>query len=376
MLVTLLISVGVISLLAVFLALLMVIADATVGNYGEVKITINDRKELKVQGGQPLLKALNQEGVFIPSACGGRGSCGLCKVKVVQGGGNYLPTELPWISAEEKQNQVRFSCQFKVKNDIAIRIPEELFSVRQFTTKVETLRDLTHDIKEVRLNYETLTADGKKIPGKKTIKPAGPRDAAIPVPLAIRELIGKPSGLVQGNFTSQPPLPGKSPEESWFFAQVTPFQVHLKLGHHNSLVWITDLRTGQPVAGVRVEFLKSTFKAFDAVGDARADTMADAITGEDGIAMLPGTAILDPPLQLVNANGKDEPNLFLRCGKDDDMAVLPVRFDYQVSAEGANRAASSTRRIREAGTGSVLNLRMLRRSMMVFSTGFHGMPGS
>ena len=159
MLTTLLISVGVISLIAVFLALLMVIADATVGNYGEVKITINDRKELKVQGGQPLLKALNQEGVFIPSACGGRGSCGLCKVKVVQGGGNYLPTELPWISAEEKLNQVRLSCQFKVKNDIAIRIPEELFSVRQFTTKVETLRDLTHDIKEVRLKL----LDPKKI---------------------------------------------------------------------------------------------------------------------------------------------------------------------------------------------------------------------
>jgi Na+-transporting NADH:ubiquinone oxidoreductase subunit F len=70
---------------------------------------------------------------------------------VTEGGGNYLPTELPWISEEEKKQQVRLSCQFKVKNDVSIQIPKELFSVRQFTTTVERIRDLTHDIKEVRL---------------------------------------------------------------------------------------------------------------------------------------------------------------------------------------------------------------------------------
>ena len=152
MVTTLLISIGIISLISVFLALLMVIADATIGNYGTVKISINDgTKELEVRGGQPLLKALNQEGVFIPSACGGRGSCGMCKVRVVQGGGEYLPTELPWINEEEKKNQVRLSCQFKVKSDVAIVIPEELFSVREYSTVVEKIRDLTHDIKEITL---------------------------------------------------------------------------------------------------------------------------------------------------------------------------------------------------------------------------------
>ncbi len=161
MVITLLISIAVISLISVFLALLMVIADATIGNYGIVRISINDgTKELEVKGGQPLLKALNQEGVFIPSACGGRGSCGLCKVRVVQGGGEYLPTELPFISEDEKKQQVRLSCQFKVKADVAIVIPEELFSVREFITRVERIRDLTHDIKEVTLrlkNGETIT---------------------------------------------------------------------------------------------------------------------------------------------------------------------------------------------------------------------------
>ncbi len=151
MITTLLVSVLIITAISVLLALMMVIADATVGNYGEVAITINGDKELTVKGGQPLLKALNGEGVFIPSACGGRGSCGLCKVKVTEGGGEYLPTELPWISDEEKKNQVRLSCQFKVKQDVAIQIPEELFNVRQFDTTVESIVDLTHDIKQVKL---------------------------------------------------------------------------------------------------------------------------------------------------------------------------------------------------------------------------------
>ena len=155
MVITLLISIGIISLISVFLALLMVIADSTIGNYGMVKISINDgAKELEVRGGQPLLKALNQEGVFIPSACGGRGACGLCKVEVVSGGGEYLPTELPWISEEEKKQHIRLSCQFKVKTDVAIRIPEELFLVKEFRTVVESIRDLTHDIKEVKLRLK------------------------------------------------------------------------------------------------------------------------------------------------------------------------------------------------------------------------------
>ncbi|MCF7953305.1 MAG: 2Fe-2S iron-sulfur cluster binding domain-containing protein [Spirochaetales bacterium] len=152
MITTLLISVGIVSGIAVFLALLMVIADATIANYGEIEIDINEgSKTLKVKGGQPLLKALTEQQIFIPSACGGRGSCGLCKVQVTKGGGQLLPTEMPWLSDEERENNIRLSCQFKAKEDVAIKIPEELFLVKQFETEVESIRDLTHDIKEVRL---------------------------------------------------------------------------------------------------------------------------------------------------------------------------------------------------------------------------------
>ena len=148
---TLLISVGAIAALSTILAVLMVVADATIANYGEVNITINDDKELTVEGGRPLLSTLSSEGIFIPSACGGRGSCGLCKVKVLDGAGQYLPTELPWIDQEERKENVRLSCQIKVKNDMVLQIPEELFNVKEFQAVVERIRDLTYDIKEVTL---------------------------------------------------------------------------------------------------------------------------------------------------------------------------------------------------------------------------------
>jgi Na+-transporting NADH:ubiquinone oxidoreductase subunit F len=153
MLQTLLISVGAVTAVSSVLALIMVIADATIGNYGEVKIDVNaGTKVLTVRGGKPLLHSLMGEGVFIPSACGGRGSCGLCKVKVMSGAGQYLPTELPWISEEERKENIRLSCQLKVKSDIAIQIPEELFNVKEYRAKVASIRDLTHDIKEVTLS--------------------------------------------------------------------------------------------------------------------------------------------------------------------------------------------------------------------------------
>jgi Na+-transporting NADH:ubiquinone oxidoreductase subunit F len=147
----LLIGIGAICGVTTFLAILMVIADATIANYGEVTVTINEDKEITVEGGKPLLGSLMEQKIFIPSACGGRGSCGLCKVKVTSDVGDYLPTELPWISDEEKAQSIRLSCQLKLKKDIAIEIPEELFNVKEYTAEVASLVDLTYDIKQVTL---------------------------------------------------------------------------------------------------------------------------------------------------------------------------------------------------------------------------------
>ena len=142
-------GVGAVCGISTFLAVLMVVADATIANYGEVKISVNDEKEYVVQGGKPLLVALRDQQLFIPSACGGRGSCGLCKVKVHSGAGDILPTELPWLDDQERATSVRLACQLKVKQDFTIEIPAELFNVRQFETEVVSIKDLTYDIKEV-----------------------------------------------------------------------------------------------------------------------------------------------------------------------------------------------------------------------------------
>ena len=147
----LLIAVGVMCAINTVLAILLVIADALIADYGECGITVNDDKKLTVTGGRSLLNSLKEHQIFIPSACGGRGSCGLCKVTVLEGAGALLPTETPWLTPEEQKANVRLSCQVKVKRDLRIRIPEALFSVRQYTTQVVGLSDLTHDIKEVRL---------------------------------------------------------------------------------------------------------------------------------------------------------------------------------------------------------------------------------
>ncbi len=132
------------------LAALISLTDKIVNNYGDITIDINGgKKELLVKGGQPMLFGLAGEGIFVPSACGGRGSCGACKVKVKSDVGPVMPTEVPYLTKEELADDIRLSCQIKLKQDVDIEIPEELFNVQQFAATVERIRDVTHDIKEV-----------------------------------------------------------------------------------------------------------------------------------------------------------------------------------------------------------------------------------
>lgn len=144
-------QVAVISGISGILALLLSIANRTIGDYGEKKLIINQEKEYTVDGGDSLLSTLVSEEIFIPSACGGKGSCGYCKVHVVSGGGQFLPTEAGYVSPEEQAEGVRLSCQLKVKEDIEIKIPEELFNVRQYVYTVTKLESVTPKIKHLRL---------------------------------------------------------------------------------------------------------------------------------------------------------------------------------------------------------------------------------
>ena len=146
-----LITVAIIGGINGLLALALVVAERFLANYGEVDISINQDEPLRVQGGASLLTTLNSQKIFLPSACGGRGTCGYCKCKVIDGAGPLLPTEEPMLNQEEIAEQIRLSCQIKVKQNLHIEIPEELFNIKEFSTEVVLIRDLTYDTKLVRL---------------------------------------------------------------------------------------------------------------------------------------------------------------------------------------------------------------------------------
>ncbi|MGD9874010.1 MAG: NADH:ubiquinone reductase (Na(+)-transporting) subunit F [Kiritimatiellia bacterium] len=160
-----LLSVLIVSAIAAVLAAVLVVAQRFMANYGKCGIKVNDSKTITVEGGASLLESLSQNKIFIPSACGGRGTCAYCKVKVLEGGGPVVPTEEPYLDAEEKKNGVRLSCQVKVRNDLRIEIPEELLSIREYACTCTKIIDLTHDIKEFRLELKE-PAEMSYIPGQ------------------------------------------------------------------------------------------------------------------------------------------------------------------------------------------------------------------
>jgi len=116
------------------ITILLAIADRLLVTYGRCRITVRqgeEKQSFDVQGGDNLLTYLIANNVGINSSCGGKGSCGYCKVRVESGGGQILPTEEIFMSRREKQEGMRLACQVKVKNDVEIAIPDYLTIVRQ-----------------------------------------------------------------------------------------------------------------------------------------------------------------------------------------------------------------------------------------------------
>jgi Na+-transporting NADH:ubiquinone oxidoreductase subunit F len=146
------IPVAIVSGVGALLAAALVFAERVITNYGDVQVDINDsEKKITVRGGGSLLETLTGEKIFIPSACGGRGTCGYCKVKVIEGAGSLLPTEEPYMDAEERAGGMRLSCQVKLRNDLKIAIPAELLTIKQYVCICESIVDYTYDIKQFRL---------------------------------------------------------------------------------------------------------------------------------------------------------------------------------------------------------------------------------
>lgn len=119
---------------------------------GDCEITINDQKEpIKVPSGQTLLTALSTQKIFLPSACGGGGTCAMCKCQVLEGGGDILPTETGLIPRREQKENYRLSCQVKVREDMKIHVPEEIFNIQKFECTVRSNDNVATFIKELVL---------------------------------------------------------------------------------------------------------------------------------------------------------------------------------------------------------------------------------
>ena len=150
------------SLIVLTLAILLMIAKAKLVASGSVKIIVNDdpNKALTAPVGGTLLSTLANQKIFIPSACGGKGSCGVCKVVVKEGGGSLLPTEQTHINRGLAKKGYRLACQVKVKQDMKIELPPEVFEVRQWKCKVKSNRSVATFIKELVLQLP----EGEEVP--------------------------------------------------------------------------------------------------------------------------------------------------------------------------------------------------------------------
>lgn len=146
--------------LVLLLAVIILLAKKWLVSEGNIKIIVNGEKEIEVSAGGKLLGALAEGGIYVSSACGGGGSCGQCKVKVTEGGGEILPTELNHISKREAREGERLSCQVAVKRDMHVEVEESVFGVKKWECTVISNDNKATFIKELKLQIP----DGESVP--------------------------------------------------------------------------------------------------------------------------------------------------------------------------------------------------------------------
>ncbi|MBT6326147.1 MAG: 2Fe-2S iron-sulfur cluster binding domain-containing protein, partial [Bdellovibrionales bacterium] len=131
-------GVGMFTAIVLALVLIILFAKSKLVNSGDVTINVNDEKNFNVSAGNKLLNVLSDNKLYVSSACGGGGTCAQCKVKVLEGGGDILPTELTHISKKEAKEGDRLACQVSVKQNMKIEVPEEVFGVKKWKCKVRS----------------------------------------------------------------------------------------------------------------------------------------------------------------------------------------------------------------------------------------------
>lgn len=135
-------------LITILLVVMLVFAKSKLTQSGPVKITINNEKELDVSAGSSLLSTLSNAKLFLPSACGGGGTCGMCRCQVTDGGGAILPTETGFFTRKQIAQNWRLGCQVKVRGDLKIEIPEEVLGIKKWECEVVSNHNVATFIKE------------------------------------------------------------------------------------------------------------------------------------------------------------------------------------------------------------------------------------
>ncbi|MHB9029822.1 MAG: NAD(P)H-dependent oxidoreductase subunit E, partial [Candidatus Latescibacterota bacterium] len=181
--------------ISLFLGGLILLADRFLADYGECTIRVSGEKEFTVRGGQTLLSYLTAHDINVPSACGGKASCGYCKVKVMDGGGQILPTEKGFITPEERKNGMRLACQVKVKNDMDIIMPDYLETVRNIVHKRLYNPELKWKFRIVSHQY---SEDKKKSPVKAIKLDTDHHEEIYKVIKTYRDMPGSTIPILQG----------------------------------------------------------------------------------------------------------------------------------------------------------------------------------
>lgn len=135
-------------IITLLLVIILLVAKHYLVPSGKIRININDKKDIEVETGSSLLATLSNSGVHLPSACGGKGSCGQCKVRVTTGGGNILPTEMVHFSRKEQQAHWRLGCQVKVKEDMNIVVDDSVLEIKEWECEVISNKNVATFIKE------------------------------------------------------------------------------------------------------------------------------------------------------------------------------------------------------------------------------------
>ncbi|MGN1237102.1 MAG: NADH:ubiquinone reductase (Na(+)-transporting) subunit F, partial [Bacteroidaceae bacterium] len=141
-------SIGVFLTIILLLVVILLVAKKYLSPSGNVNITINDKDSISVSQGSSLLSTLADNGVYLPSACGGKGSCGQCKCQVVEGGGEILDSEKGQFTRKQVKDHWRLGCQCKVKGDLKIKVPESVMGVKEYECTVVSNKNVATFIKE------------------------------------------------------------------------------------------------------------------------------------------------------------------------------------------------------------------------------------